>query len=495
MKKELLLILLIFGAANLFAQTPTVWEYNFGTQAATFDIGGATYSTSKTAKSGAITNATDGENLPAPYSGQTARISVGSNSSGGYALVTSGSNFPGGGGGARLSMTASNAGQVNKFSVYNIGNGSTTRPATNQFSLSFNVKFVSGSAGTYQLVLGNGTTIPTGGSNVSDTNRVMSVLRWALKASPTKYTFSYREGVTQDSETATSTTVSSANFLTGGEYNIQVFCNNSADTKSYTKFGTSYDVAPYKYHVWVGIDRLLIGTVADFNSGGLAPGTPINFFGFFGNSNSSGDPATIILDDIRYANYLVDPTTVAPVLPVTLTSFTGKKLFNSVALNWTTASEQNNAHFNILHSTDGRNFEPIAKIDGNNNSNTVKNYSYIHYNVVNGTNYYQLQQVDHDGKMQNLKIIAVSNTDNPTQTVQVYAVPAEQKLNLSFYMDDSGIGTINIYSLNGGKLISSAQQFKKGYNSITVPFDAPQQMYSLQIQNGKERKSVKFLYR
>lgn len=495
MKKRLLLILTLFCCSNVFAQTPTVWEYNFGTQAATFDIGGASYSTSGTAKSGTVTSTTTSEqNLPIPYTGQTVRLRAGSSMSGGFALVTSGSNFFGGGGGARMSMTATNAGNVNKFSIFNIGDGSADRPATDLFSLSLNIKFSSGSAGTYQLVIGNGTTIPSGGSNVSDVNQVMTAIRWSLKESPVNHTFSARDGVTEGSTTAAYNTVTS-NFLNAGEYNIQIFCNNSDATKSYTKFGTSYDVEANKYHLWVGVDQLLSGGNANFNSGGLLPGTLINFLMFVANSNTSGDAATVLLDDVRYANYLVDPTTVTPVvLPVNLTSFTGKKLLNGIELNWKTASEQNNSHFNVLHSVDGINFETIAKISGNNNSNSIKDYTYTDYNALNGTNYYQLQQVDNDGQTESFEVIAVTQ-DNQITPLKVSATPGQQQLNVSFHTNKRGVGKIQVYNLNGSKITDFSHSFNKGHNLISFPFNAPQNIYNLRVQNENELKSVKFLFR
>lgn len=492
MKKKLLINLMLFTCVNVFAQTPTVWEYNFGTQAATFDIGGAAYSTSGTAKSGTVTSSTTSEqNLPIPYTGQTVRLRAGSAMAGGFSLVTSGSNFSGGGGGARLSMTATNAGNVNKFSIYNIGEGDVSRPATDLFSLSFNIKFVSGTVGTYQLVIGNGTTLPSGGSNLASTDEVFTALRWVLKdeAAP-PHTFSSRVGTG-----STYTTISSSNFITGSENNMQIFCNNSSTTKSYTKSASTYNVDPNKFHLWIGGAQILNGSDANFSSAGMTSGTLFNSLMLVGNNNTSGAAATVIIDDVRYANYLINPTTVNPVvLPVNLTEFKGKKLLNGIELNWTTASEQNNSHFNILHSTDGRNFETIAKISGNNNSNTLRNYTYTDYNAINGTNYYQLQQVDYDGKTESFEVIAIA-LNNHISPLQVYALPSQQKLNLSFYMNNSGRGNILIYNLNGSKLTDSSHSFKKGYNIITIPFDAPEAIYSLQVQNESELKNIKFLFR
>ncbi|HEX7365622.1 MAG TPA: hypothetical protein VF273_00920 [Pelobium sp.] len=492
MKKRLLVIFMFLGSLTVFAQTPTVWQYNFGTQAATFDIGGASYTSGGVAKSGTVTSSgTSEQNLPLPYTGQTVRLRAGSSMSGGFSLVTTGTTF---GSGARLSMTATNAGNVNKFAIYNIGNESTERPATDLFSLSFNMKFSSGSVGTYQMIIGNGTTIASGGSSLNDTNRVMLATRWVLKESPTKHTFSYRDGVTQGSTEAVFNTISGSNFLNGGEYNVQVYCNNSAETKSYTKFGSTYEIAPNKFQIWVNLDRLLNGTEPDFNSGGLLPKTLINSILFVANGNTSGDAATFILDDVRYANYLVDPVTVVAVtLPVTLTEFKGKKSLNGIELTWKTSAEKNNSHFNVLHSAGGKTFKTIAKVAGNGNASHAQSYNFTDFNAPGGINYYQLQQVDYDGKATNSNIIAV-NTGAYTSPLKVYALPGQQKLKASVYLDSGDLNDVHIYNLNGSQVFKATYLLNKGFNSLEIPFNAPENFYVLHVQSKGEKNSVKFYF-
>lgn len=61
-------------------------------------------------------------------------------------------------------------------------------------------------------------------------------------------------------------------------------------------------------------------------------------------------------------------------LPIELLEFTAKSdLNNSVALEWTTASEVNNDYFELQKSNDGVNFETFAKVKSKGNSNTQKN--------------------------------------------------------------------------------------------------------------------------
>ena len=66
-----------------------------------------------------------------------------------------------------------------------------------------------------------------------------------------------------------------------------------------------------------------------------------------------------------------------------------------------------NHYFTIFYSTDGFYWEPIAKIEGAGNSNSVLNYSWSHKNFQEGINYYQLSQTDYDGTTEFFPPIAI----------------------------------------------------------------------------------------
>ncbi|HET8829488.1 MAG TPA: T9SS type A sorting domain-containing protein, partial [Pelobium sp.] len=119
---------------------------------------------------------------------------------------------------------------------------------------------------------------------------------------------------------------------------------------------------------------------------------------------------------------------------------------------------------------------------------------YTDYNALNGTNYYQLQQVDNDGQTESFEVIAVTQ-DNQITPLKVSAIPSQQQLNVSFYTNKSGVGKIQVYNLNGSKITDFSHSFNKGHNLISFPFNAPQNIYNLRVQNENELKSVKFLFR
>jgi hypothetical protein len=84
-------------------------------------------------------------------------------------------------------------------------------------------------------------------------------------------------------------------------------------------------------------------------------------------------------------------------LPIELLSFTADTKNTAVQINWITASENGNSHFNIERSIDGIDFSSIVKINGAGNSSQILNYSALDETPLDGLSYYRLKQTDYEG--------------------------------------------------------------------------------------------------
>lgn len=109
------------------------------------------------------------------------------------------------------------------------------------------------------------------------------------------------------------------------------------------------------------------------------------------------------VDDLKLFDYALTAAEVnnlynynVAVLPVNLLSFTAKAQQNQAILNWLTASETNNSHFVVKHSTNAVDFVELSKVSAKGVNDA--SYQYIHNQATKGLNYYQLLQVDNDGK-------------------------------------------------------------------------------------------------
>ncbi len=85
-------------------------------------------------------------------------------------------------------------------------------------------------------------------------------------------------------------------------------------------------------------------------------------------------------------------------LPLDLIDLSAYKSGRRIELNWTTATERNNAYVEIQHATDeNSNFKSIGRVDGSGTTNTPTSYTFFHDSPMKGNNYYRLRQVDFDG--------------------------------------------------------------------------------------------------
>ena len=131
-------------------------------------------------------------------------------------------------------------------------------------------------------------------------------------------------------------------------------------------------------------------------------------------------------------------------LPIQWVLFEGRMGFNNVVLlNWQTALEINNDHFEIERSLDGVRFERIGNVKATNFSNGSK-YEFEDKQYNEGTNYYRIKQVDFDGNASFSKIVSVYN--RTVNTVRIYPNPATDFINIEL---PKGCENLNIYNVYG----------------------------------------------
>jgi len=184
-------------------------------------------------------------------------------------------------------------------------------------------------------------------------------------------------------------------------------------------------------------------------------------------------------------------TTPETTLPVKLTSFKGQRKLNGIHLNWTTASESNNAYFEIWRSNDLKQFSKVGQVKGTGNSTSNESYTFMDYNPESDTNYYQLEQVDFDGKREKSNVIAV-NFDLQQKQLKVWQ-PSPQTLNLLFNSAQNGNAQILIADLNGRKIYQGKSTVTLGSNEISLPLQAQNGLYMISVNTGTEILNAKFL--
>ncbi|MDA9554781.1 T9SS type A sorting domain-containing protein [Pelobium sp.] len=245
----------------------------------------------------------------------------------------------------------------------------------------------------------------------------------------------------------------SSGTLYSGTQTITLIANNSGVSKSYiAPDGSTATVANDTYDIWVG-NTLEINDLPALNTGDT-----LSKFKFDLPANTLA--ATFDIDNVIV-------TSLPLILPITLTSFTPKAVDQTILLNWQTASEKDNAYFEVLRSADGKNYTTISpKITGAGTSNNINNYSFVDENPYAGVSYYKLAQYDLDGTVSYSEVKSVTSKVAQAQ-LSVYATTADVKV--SIFSPNQTKGVLQLFDISGRKLVEQNISANKGFNSINLP--------------------------
>ena len=113
------------------------------------------------------------------------------------------------------------------------------------------------------------------------------------------------------------------------------------------------------------------------------------------------------------------------VLPIELSTFTGKNEKAQNLLSWKTATETNNKGFDIETSKDGVHFQALEFVKGRGTTSETQNYTFTHRLAAkeSGILYYRLKQMDFDGQFEYSKIIVV-RSEGKQNSIAVYPNPS-----------------------------------------------------------------------
>ncbi|MFN0291052.1 T9SS type A sorting domain-containing protein [Pedobacter helvus] len=154
-------------------------------------------------------------------------------------------------------------------------------------------------------------------------------------------------------------------------------------------------------------------------------------------------------------------------LPVNGLTFSGRASKGSVLLKWSTATEKDNAKFEVLRSKDGKQFFYLDKVLGGGTTLTKSNYQYTDANPFLGVNYYQLKQIDVNGNSQLNSPVSV-NVKLSERSFLVNAAASQDLVNI-FTKAINGAATIEIHDIGGRKILSQKVKLEAGDNKLTLP--------------------------
>ena len=141
-----------------------------------------------------------------------------------------------------------------------------------------------------------------------------------------------------------------------------------------------------------------------------------------------------------------------------MVDFKATPLKNKIQLNWQTATERNNAGFEIQRSTDPlSNFTTLDFKKGQGDATKLVDYQYFDEKVRLGTNYYyRLRQLDFDGKEMFSKVVAANLDKDGVWDIAVEPNPTSSLLNIEVLGKANQTINIEMYSIEG-KLVMTKQ--------------------------------------
>ena len=160
-------------------------------------------------------------------------------------------------------------------------------------------------------------------------------------------------------------------------------------------------------------------------------------------TGNNGDPCGSVT--IQWAGFITGLCgTQSVALPVELTDFKAAVNGQTILLQWQTASEENNAGFEIQRSSNPEesesNWEVIGFVTGNGTSLAKHNYEFIDNTPFKSLNYYRLKQIDFDGQFEYSNIVTINSQKEPqSNKIAIYPNPVQNQL---FIENATGVATI-----------------------------------------------------
>lgn len=229
--------------------------------------------------------------------------------------------------------------------------------------------------------------------------------------------------------------------------------------------------------------RLIVDTDGDglfsdetTGTGGLIPATSVN-----GSVYTFKD---ISLGDGKHFTF----GTAVEMLPVDLLEFHAEEENHQVVLTWATASEENNSHFTLERSTDGKKFDFVATVEGKGTTNSRTDYSFTDMSPYTGRSYYRLSQTDFNGARKYFPIVKV-DVGETGPTLSVYPNPSNGSFQVTVSHPGEPMTTeVAVYDLRGHQLFAAEIPAESDPSSSTFLVNlqdtVPPGMYMVKVNQG-----------
>lgn len=169
-------------------------------------------------------------------------------------------------------------------------------------------------------------------------------------------------------------------------------------------------------------------------------------------------------------------------LPVELLAFNGEAMPDYNRLQWVTASEENNAGFEVQRSKDGQNWETLDFVKGYGTTIERQQYKYNDYAPLTDISYYRLKQMDTDGAYEYSDIISLERKVDNAAALVVYPNPTREAI--TFELGGTALERYTFQLIDPlGRVLKSWDKLEGTTHSISVE-DLSNGFYTLVAQGA-----------
>ncbi|MBP6671889.1 MAG: T9SS type A sorting domain-containing protein [Bacteroidetes bacterium] len=209
-------------------------------------------------------------------------------------------------------------------------------------------------------------------------------------------------------------------------------------------------------------------------------------------------------------------------LPVELTSFTASSKRLNAELKWSTATEVNNAGFEVERKlvsrpggqagftsqvsgeipsslkleTSNSDWTRIAFVDGAGSSNTAHEYSYTDRSISAGTYAFRLKQIDRDGRFSYSPTVEVTTSVPYIFSLeQNFPNPFNPSTSIEYQLPAAGKVTLSVFDALGREIAELVNEVKDA-GRYSVRFDGTQRpsgIYFARLSSGGKTSVKKML--
>ena len=267
----------------------------------------------------------------------------------------------------------------------------------------------------------------------------------------------------------------------------------------------------HNYYFHGDIDEVRFSNTARYSSNFTAPtgpftsdGNTVALYHFNEGSGSTAGDFSGNGNDLTLVNsptWTGSDNPISPPLAVEMASIVATTDAQSATLHWQTATEVNNAGYEIerRNGVNGSlSWSKVGFIDGSGTSNAPHSYSYTDKNVSAGTYSYRLKQIDNNGNFTYSQSVSVTVGGAPLkfELSQNYPNPFNPTTTIEFTLQKDGMTTLKIYNILGQEVATLVnEQLKAGayHKAIFNAHNLASGIYFARLQSGAQVQLKKLM--